>query len=282
MPYSHFGKYADVFKHLIYCEVLRTERPRFIVESNAAYAQYELTNTPEQTHGIATFLRGAGTIPILSQSVYFRLQAEAHSNATPTYLGSPGLALTTLPNAGFEYYDLDPDALQSIAEFASERAPEAAIVAKLEDSRKAMSTRIGSLPGDALVFLDPYEPFEADAGGCTIAQSFFESVERGLRVLMWMGFNSLPERDALRRMIAANVTTRSGIREESIHLKWRDESTEHGNPGVLGCSMLMANLTEDSCRLAAELTNALADVYESALIAGSIDSGLAANHFVYE
>lgn len=42
MTYTHFGKQADVLKHLLLCELLRIEKPRVYVETNAACAQYAL------------------------------------------------------------------------------------------------------------------------------------------------------------------------------------------------------------------------------------------------
>lgn len=42
MTYTHFGKQADVLKHLLLCELLRIEKPRVYVETNAACAQCAL------------------------------------------------------------------------------------------------------------------------------------------------------------------------------------------------------------------------------------------------
>ncbi|MDV6191974.1 hypothetical protein R3O82_01730 [Bacteroides hominis (ex Liu et al. 2022)] len=55
MTYTHFGKQADVLKHLLLCELLRIEKPQVYVETNAACAQYALEKTPEQEYGIYHF-----------------------------------------------------------------------------------------------------------------------------------------------------------------------------------------------------------------------------------
>jgi len=60
MTYTHFGKQADVLKHLLLCELLRIEKPRVYVETNAACAQYALERTPEQEYGIYHFLKRVG------------------------------------------------------------------------------------------------------------------------------------------------------------------------------------------------------------------------------
>ena len=53
--YTHFGKQADVFKHLIFCEVLQNEKPSVYVETNSASAIYRMEHTPEQHTVFITF-----------------------------------------------------------------------------------------------------------------------------------------------------------------------------------------------------------------------------------
>lgn len=38
--YTHYGKQADVFKHLVLCEVLKNEMPTVFVDTNSACAVY--------------------------------------------------------------------------------------------------------------------------------------------------------------------------------------------------------------------------------------------------
>lgn len=47
--YTHFGKQADVFKHLVLCEILQIEKPQMYVETNSAsamlcYFQHNIAN----------------------------------------------------------------------------------------------------------------------------------------------------------------------------------------------------------------------------------------------
>ena len=109
MTYTHFGKQADVLKHLLLCELLRIEKPRVYVETNAACAQYALERTPEQEYGIYHFLKKAGVaekeyIPeraeyhslkgALHRSAYYQQESEAMQ--ANRYIGSPGLAMNIL------------------------------------------------------------------------------------------------------------------------------------------------------------------------------------------
>ena len=42
--YTHYGKQADVFKHLVLCEVLQIEKPQIYIE-NSASAIYQMAHT---------------------------------------------------------------------------------------------------------------------------------------------------------------------------------------------------------------------------------------------
>ena len=44
--YTHYGKQADVFKHLVLCEVLQIEKPQIYIETNSASAIYQMAHTP--------------------------------------------------------------------------------------------------------------------------------------------------------------------------------------------------------------------------------------------
>ena len=57
--YTHFGNQAEVFKHLVLWEILKTEKPQVYVEKNPASAIYRRSHTVEQKKGIYHFLEKA-------------------------------------------------------------------------------------------------------------------------------------------------------------------------------------------------------------------------------
>lgn len=75
--YTHYGKQADVFKHLVLCEVLSNEMPTVYIDTNSANALYQLEHTPEQDYGIYHFLQKASTNDKLKGSLYHRLESDA-------------------------------------------------------------------------------------------------------------------------------------------------------------------------------------------------------------
>ena len=52
MPYVHYGRIGDVWKHLPLCSILSIEKPLRYVETNSARAVYALEETPEQKYGV--------------------------------------------------------------------------------------------------------------------------------------------------------------------------------------------------------------------------------------
>ena len=73
--YTHFGKQADVFKHLVLCEILQTEKPQVYVETNSASAIYRMSHTVEQQYGIYHFLEKANKEKFLRNSIYYKLES---------------------------------------------------------------------------------------------------------------------------------------------------------------------------------------------------------------
>lgn len=85
MPYTHFGKQADVFKHVILCEVLKREKPDLYVETNSACAEYMLSNSLEQQYGICHFLNNVSEYNEFTDSNYLNLERKAYRDHL--YLG---------------------------------------------------------------------------------------------------------------------------------------------------------------------------------------------------
>ena len=118
--YTHYGKQADVFKHLVLCEVLQIEKPQIYIETNSASAIYQMAHTPEQQYGIYYFLKKAREEKPLRESPYYKL--ESTEMAKGNYLGSPALAMNTLAERTSQYlfFDIEKDALENIESYAKQ------------------------------------------------------------------------------------------------------------------------------------------------------------------
>ena len=113
--YTHFGKQADVFKHLVLCEILQTEKPQVYVETNSASAIYRMSHTVEQQYGIYHFLEKANKEKFLRNSIYYKLESIEMEKGN--YLGSPALAMNILEKRASQYifFDIEKAALEQTA-----------------------------------------------------------------------------------------------------------------------------------------------------------------------
>lgn len=118
--YTHFGKQADVFKHLVLCEILQTEKPQVYVETNSASAIYRMSHTVEQQYGIYHFLEKANKEKFLRNSIYYKLESIEMEKGN--YLGSPALAMNILEKRASQYifFDIEKDALENIELYAGQ------------------------------------------------------------------------------------------------------------------------------------------------------------------
>lgn len=87
--YTHYGKQADVFKHLVLCEVLINEKPAVYIDTNSACAVYHLKHTPEQDYGIYHFFGKASINDNLKDTLYYILESEVLQKGR--YYGSPAM-----------------------------------------------------------------------------------------------------------------------------------------------------------------------------------------------
>lgn len=73
MANRHFGKLADVWKHLVPAEVLSVDRPRQFCDTHAGHACYAMTADAERRYGVLGFMEAAVDDVVLNRSAYFRL-----------------------------------------------------------------------------------------------------------------------------------------------------------------------------------------------------------------
>ena len=171
MTYTHFGKQADVLKHLLLCELLRIEKPQVYVETNAACAQYALERTPEQEYGIYHFLKKAGAAEkecmperaeyyhpkgALRRSAYYQQESEAMQ--ANRYIGSPGLAMNILGDtARYIFFDIESAPLENVSQYAATKGLKECITLFNRDSIEGTLELLSSLPASSFLHIDPYE-----------------------------------------------------------------------------------------------------------------------------
>jgi len=248
MPYTHFGKQADVWKHLSLCEVMVSEQPQIYIETNSAGSGYSLDNTPEQRYGIYSFLEKAPDYKELLNSKYFELESMAIKDNK--YLGSPGLAMSILGNTvdKFIFFDIEESPLDNIARFARQNQ----IADKTEtinrDSVTGVMDLLSILPNSTLIHIDPYCIDEPGPNGYNYIDLFVKASELGLKCFLWYGFNTLDEKKQINDFITENLknSTADNLSCVELIMEVIQKDTIPCNPGILGSGLLSGNLSEKS------------------------------------
>jgi hypothetical protein len=125
--------------------------------------------------------------------------------------------------------------------------------------------------------IDPYQPLEPTAAGLRPAELWARLASRGIKTMLWYGFET----------VAAQAETTTGIgtaldRHGVEGRVWAGEITVAGfgshlpawNPGVPGCGIVCANLSERATAACEELGTALRSIYASAVLPNGDDGSL--------
>jgi 23S rRNA (adenine2030-N6)-methyltransferase len=107
MANHHFGKFGDVWKHLVLAEVLALERPSCYAETHAGSGSYAMVDDPERRFGVLHFLDVADATASLRNSRYRALLSQ-FGDARRIYPGSALMAMAEL-GVGTRYLFCDLD-----------------------------------------------------------------------------------------------------------------------------------------------------------------------------
>lgn len=264
MPYTHFGKQADVWKHLTLCTIMENENPKVYIETNSASSYYDLNYTIEQQYGIYNFIEKAPNYEKLYQSIYFDLEnAKIKDN---TYLGSPGLAMSILGNQADKYifFDIETAPLINITDFAKQKELSDKIKTINQDSIIGLTEMLTSLPKSTLIHIDPYYIDKPSTNGLNYLDLFVKASELGLKCFLWYGFNTLNDKKQINDFIITRLTNSTLGNHFCIELIMEIIQKESipCNPGILGSGLLVSNLSNDSISTIVDYGELLIDMYK--------------------
>lgn len=264
--YTHYGKQADVFKHLVLCEVLNNEMPAVYIDTNSACAIYQMSHTPEQDYGIYHFLRKASVNDALKNSVYYRL--ESHAVQNDCYYGSPALSMKVIGKHADNYYffDLENKSLDNVLKFAEHEHLEDRIVVQNCDSSKAVMDMVSFFPENSFLHIDPYEIDRKGIGGHTYYDIFIQATRLGMKCLLWYGFMTLNDKQALNKYMSEKLS-KVGIKNytcSELIMNVIKKDTVICNPGILGSGILATNLSLKSTLMIQYYSKKLVGIYKDA------------------
>jgi 23S rRNA (adenine2030-N6)-methyltransferase len=281
MPYTHYGEIGDIWKHVPLCSFLAAERPLHYVETNAAFPEYPLDRTERRNYGIFHLLQETAErrYEQLDDSPYMRIAKSICSREVPTYFGSPGLAMELLQErADYLFYDIEEEPLAAINEFSERKGLKERVRTKLGDSIEGLWVQVERMDKDTFLHIDPYRIFETTTNGRCYFDLFAKAMRRGIKTMLWYGYETIDERRDLHERIRSGLTGVGGnvsgidFRIESIGI-----SVPGVNPGVPGCGILIANLSPASESLFETLAKRVEAAYRHAIYMNQPASLIAGN-----
>jgi 23S rRNA A2030 N6-methylase RlmJ len=261
MANQHFAKFADIWKHLPLVEVLRLDQPRRYWETHAGSGSYPLTHSPERDFGVYWFLPRALNSELADSRYVEVLSLKAGPDQMPLrYPGSAMFAMLTLGRNAHDYLlcDLDPHSAADLRR-AVQRMEVVDLMRVLElDGPSAIEREWSRLPSSeiasTLCFIDPFDPFDAAPGAMSAVELLNALSAAGLNVVYWYGYEE-PE-DAMWPLSHLGDGTSAWCGD--MLLPERDES------GLIGCGVVLANVSQDAIHRCEELGLAVERLYRDA------------------
>jgi 23S rRNA (adenine2030-N6)-methyltransferase len=267
MANHHFGKLADVWKHLVLDEVLHDMRPSRYAETHAGSATYPMVDDAERRYGITGFLTGL-TAPALTTAAYSTLVAGFATAEPAMYPGSAMQAMTLLgDDCSYLLCDSDPVSAVDLRSNADRLALTSCDIVE-RDGMTAVREWLGHAGPPAVVHIDPFHPHARATGGPSAIEFAAEVAEAGHALVYWYGVDNCAER------AWASTDIGSGT---SAPLWWGDLMVramigsgplpEDGDLGVAttpgtGCGVVLANVSASLMARCEALGQALAAHYD--------------------
>jgi 23S rRNA A2030 N6-methylase RlmJ len=266
MANHHFGKFADVWKHLVLDEVLVDMQPTRYAETHAGSATYAMVDDAERRYGITGFLDGL-TTPALTTAAFTKLVAGFVNGGPAVYPGSALQAMTLLRNNS-EYLlcDKDPVSADDLRGWAERLKLSTCDVAE-RDGMTAVREWLSISRTPAVVHIDPFDAFSREAAGPSAIEFAAEVAEAGHRLVYWYGVDNPDER----AWASNDIRSRT-----SAPLWWGDLMVRSlngplpndGDLGVAttagtGCGVVLANVSASLLARCESLGDALVAHYDS-------------------
>ncbi|HMD77090.1 MAG TPA: hypothetical protein VKG86_06925 [Terracidiphilus sp.] len=259
MANHHYGRIGDIWKHLALAEILAIEKPAEYWESHAGSARYPLTHSWQRDYGVFYFLSHAAESEALDASHYRKVLADCAG----FYPGSSEIAMRVLGSGtAFVLCDTDAESIASLHNSAHELGiPQARC--ENGDGQDVLWNEIVHLSEARakrlFVHLDPWSCMApSERSGRTSLDLFRELSRKGASVVLWVGFDSIAQRNAIVEHFEG------GDWFGEIELDLIKNPRPEVNPGVFGCGLYSANLSASAVQAAERLGNELARIYETA------------------
>jgi len=246
MANHHFGKLADVWKHLALDETLAVARPKRYAETHAGSAAYPLVGDAERRYGVLGYLEPPRSSRLAS-AAFTRVVSDFASRRPGLYPGSALQAMTLLGNdTAYLLCDLNPVSAKDLRSWASRLG----LVNCEVVERDGMTTVRDWLsePAPMVVHIDPFDPFAHAEGAPSAVQLAVEVAEAGHLLVYWYGYSTPSDRAWAVEEIRAG--TRADLWWGDFMVTATDGAVRHdgdlgeGTKAGTGSGVVLANASE--------------------------------------
>lgn len=289
MTYLHYGRIGDIWKHLPLCNFLVNEKPRFYIETNSAQPSYPLTHSPERDYGIYTILNSASKSDVIKNSIFYQTLMNYNENKTVIneYLGSPGLAMNILQERIEKYIfcDIEDESLDAINKYSISNNLSNKVQTYKNDSIKTVDSLLSSFSSSDFIHIDPYSITDKNNEGKTFFDTFLDSIKIGMKSMLWYGYENNYQRKYLLNWMKKKVNSfytpvNNNIFLIELFLSSIQEKEIIVNPGVVGCGIVIGNLSKKSIDEFDMFSNELVKIYHSSIICEEYKGNLEKEKFM--
>lgn len=264
MANHHFGKFADVWKHLVVNEVLADAKPKRYAETHAGSAAYTMVSDAERRYGVLGFLEWSRS-QRLAAAPFTQIVSEYASHRPALYPGSALQAMTLLGgDTAYLLCDLDPASAQDLRSWAARLALARCEVAE----RDGMAAVREWLPetSSMVVHIDPFDPFAHQPSEPSAVELAAEVADAGHTLVYWYGYSVPSERAWAAQEIRSG--TDAPLWSGDLLITEADGSVRNdGNLGKAttagtGSGVVLANVSQEIIGRCTNLATELARVYD--------------------
>ncbi|GAA5034050.1 23S rRNA (adenine(2030)-N(6))-methyltransferase RlmJ [Actinopolymorpha pittospori] len=273
MANHHFGKFADVWKHLTLVEVLALERPSRYAETHSGSGANAMLVDPERRFGVLRFLEIADTTASLGQSRY-RALLKQFGDVRSFYPGSALLAMAQLGvSTSYLLCDLDPVSVEDLRAWSARLGITQCEIAQADGMTAVLDwlddSAGSATPRHVVVHVDPFDPHSRLADGLSALDLAGRLVDEGYGLVYWYGYDSPNE--ASWAYHSLRETTQGPLWCGDVMLV---DETGAGRPGDLGrastsgtgSGIVLANVSENTRTTCLALGEALASAYSGSTV----------------
>jgi len=266
------------------------EEPRFYIETNSAQPDYPLTHSPERDYGIYTIINNAAESDVIRNSIFYQTLSNYNENKAifNKYLGSPGLAMNVLQNKAKKYIfcDIEEDSLSAINDYSLKNNLSDKVETYKNDSIKTIDSLIDNFSSADFIHIDPYSITDKNTEGKTFFDTFLDSVKRGIKSMLWYGYENNHQRNYLynwmkKKVKSSYIQSDNNVILIELFLSSIQKNEVIINPGVVGCGVVIGNLSQKSILEFDVFSDELVKIYQNSVIPDNYSGKLEKKKFIF-